>query len=170
MCIRDRCYMFPAVGPAGPVPPGPAARRRSTVPGQRPARARTRQAARSAPHGGVAERLIAAVLKTAEGSRLPGVQIPPPPPCIATRTSCFRQDVFFFMPPGTAGKDFCRIWPGRRRPRGLPGQGDAMEHTTLVDAVVTAEWEMFSNVRNVGGKASCQMDPGTCLLYTSRCV
>ena len=36
-----------------------------------------------------------------------------------------------------------------------------MEHTTLVDAVVTAEWEMFSNVRNVGGKASCQMDPGT---------
>ena len=36
-----------------------------------------------------------------------------------------------------------------------------MEHTTLVDAVVTVEWEMFSNVRNVGGKASCQMDPGT---------
>lgn len=27
-----------------------------------------------------------------------------------------------------------------------PGQGDAMEHKTLVDAVVTAEWEMFSNV------------------------
>ena len=32
-----------------------------------------------------------------------------------------------------------------------------MEHKTLVDAVVTAEWEMFSNVQNVGGKASCQM-------------
>ena len=36
-----------------------------------------------------------------------------------------------------------------------------MEHKTLVDAVVTAEWEMFSNVQNVGGKASCQMDPKT---------
>ena len=36
-----------------------------------------------------------------------------------------------------------------------------MEHKTLVDAEVTAEWEMFSNVQNVGGKASCQMDPKT---------
>ena len=36
-----------------------------------------------------------------------------------------------------------------------------MEHKTLGDAVVTAEWEMFSNVQNVGGKASCQMDPKT---------
>ena len=36
-----------------------------------------------------------------------------------------------------------------------------MEHKTLVDAVVSAEWEMFSNVQNVGGKASCQMDPKT---------
>ena len=34
-------------------------------------------------YGGMAERLIAAVLKTAEGSRLPGVQIPLPPPCVA---------------------------------------------------------------------------------------
>ena len=33
--------------------------------------------------GGMAERLIAAVLKTAGGSRLPGVQIPLPPPCVA---------------------------------------------------------------------------------------
>ena len=30
--------------------------------------------------GEMAEWSIAAVLKTAEGSRLPGVQIPPPPP------------------------------------------------------------------------------------------
>lgn len=59
---------------------GPTARRRSTVPGhdRRPQGAQV--TARSAPHGGVAEWLIAAVLKTAEGSRLPGVQIPPPPP------------------------------------------------------------------------------------------
>lgn len=36
-----------------------------------------------------------------------------------------------------------------------------MDHKSLVDAVVSAEWEMFSQVRNVGGKASCQMDPHT---------
>ena len=31
--------------------------------------------------GGMAERLIAAVLKTAEAATLPGVRIPLPPPC-----------------------------------------------------------------------------------------
>lgn len=36
-----------------------------------------------------------------------------------------------------------------------------MDHKTLVEAVVSAEWDMFSNVQNVGGKASCQMDPRT---------
>ena len=36
-----------------------------------------------------------------------------------------------------------------------------MDHKTLVDAVVSAEWDMFSKVRNVGGTASCQMDPKT---------
>lgn len=34
--------------------------------------------------GGMAERLIAAVLKIAGGSRLPGVQIPLPPPYVAS--------------------------------------------------------------------------------------
>ena len=33
--------------------------------------------------GGMAERLIAAILKIAGGLRLPGVQIPLPPPCVA---------------------------------------------------------------------------------------
>ena len=35
----------------------------------------------------MAERFIATVLKTVEGSRLPGVQIPPPPPNIFSYTS-----------------------------------------------------------------------------------
>ncbi len=34
------------------------------------------------PAGGVAERSIAAVLKTVEGASLPGVRIPPPPPSV----------------------------------------------------------------------------------------
>ena len=36
-----------------------------------------------------------------------------------------------------------------------------MDHKALVDAIVSAEWDMFSKVRNVGGTASCQMDPKT---------
>ena len=39
-------------------------------------------AADGIPRGGVAERLIAAVLKTVDGASRPGVQIPPPPPNI----------------------------------------------------------------------------------------
>jgi len=68
----------------------------------------------------------------------------------------------FFHYPGHAGKTLLAE-DGRMAamPATHPGQGDAMEHKTLVDAVVTAEWEMFSNVQNVGGKASCQMDPKT---------
>lgn len=33
--------------------------------------------------------------------------------------------------------------------------------TQLVDAVVGSEWEMFRNVSNAGGKASCQESPET---------
>lgn len=49
--------------------------------------------------GGMAERLIAAVLKTAGGSRLPGVQIPLPPPCVAP-----QEPANFVGSPGAAGQ------------------------------------------------------------------
>lgn len=36
-----------------------------------------------------------------------------------------------------------------------------MKHKDLVDQIVALEWPMFSGVNNAGGKASCQMNPGT---------
>lgn len=36
-----------------------------------------------------------------------------------------------------------------------------MTHSDLVDKIVKLEWPMFSSVNNEGGKASCQMNPGT---------
>lgn len=36
-----------------------------------------------------------------------------------------------------------------------------MEKAELVKAIVDIEWPMFSGVNNLGGKASCQMDPQT---------
>ena len=52
--------------------------------------------------GWVAERFNAAVLKTVEGSRLPGVQIPPPPPnmfppIFAYVRKALGQADFFFL-------------------------------------------------------------------------
>jgi hypothetical protein len=31
---------------------------------------------------------------------------------------------------------------------------------SVIDAIVTIEWDMFSNVQNRGGKAACQLHPG----------
>lgn len=36
-----------------------------------------------------------------------------------------------------------------------------MGHEELVEKIVALEWPMFAGVNNVGGKASCQMDPDT---------
>lgn len=36
-----------------------------------------------------------------------------------------------------------------------------MSNSALIDEIVDIEWPMFSGVNNLGGKASCQMDPQT---------
>lgn len=36
-----------------------------------------------------------------------------------------------------------------------------MEKKRIIDDIIAIEWPMFSGVNNAGGKASCQMDPGT---------
>ena len=40
----------------------------------------------------------------------------------------------------------------------------------LIQRLVALEWEFFQATRNEGGRAPCQDDRETCLLYTSRCV
>jgi hypothetical protein len=36
-----------------------------------------------------------------------------------------------------------------------------MEQKALIDQIIAIEWEMFSEVSNIGGKADCQNDPQT---------
>lgn len=42
----------------------------------------------------------------------------------------------------------------------------------IMNTVIDMEWEMFQNVRNAGGKASCQNDPDTFYImrYSNYCV
>lgn len=42
----------------------------------------------------------------------------------------------------------------------------------IMNTVIDTEWEMFQNVRNAGGKASCQNDPDTFYImrYSNYCV
>ena len=45
----------------------------------------------------------------------------------------------------------------------MEGSRDEAMRQTLIADIECMEWDMFSSVNNIGGKADCQNDPRRCL-------